>query len=209
MSEQNLHQQLTSTNPPPSGAVAELRRLILKALTHSLSGRAGGDAAFIEDMTQIATVKVLQKLPTFEGRSQFSSWVFVIAIRSAYSELRRKHWKDVSLDELKENGDSPPDEKQTANNPARENSSAELIEVLHEFINTKLTRRQRDVIQAELNGMPLDEIARQLGSKRNAIYKVGHDARKTLKRELEHAGYTLHDFRGIFTNQREKGTLWT
>jgi RNA polymerase sigma-70 factor (ECF subfamily) len=41
--------------------------------------------------------------------------------------------------------------------------------------------------------MPQDEIANQLGSNRNAIYKLTHDARKRLKKCLEAAGYTAVD----------------
>ena len=41
--------------------------------------------------------------------------------------------------------------------------------------------------------MPQGEIADQLGSNRNAIYKLTHDARKKLKKSLEEAGYTAED----------------
>ena len=37
--------------------------------------------------------------------------------------------------------------------------------------------------------MPQEEIARRLGSNRNAIYKLVYDARRNLKRGLEEAGY--------------------
>ena len=37
--------------------------------------------------------------------------------------------------------------------------------------------------------MPQDEIGRQLGSNRNAIYKLTHDARRRLKAGLEAAGF--------------------
>ena len=46
---------------------------------------------------------------------------------------------------------------------------------------------------AELKGMPQDEIAEQLGSSRNALYKLTHDARKKLKERLEVAGFTAED----------------
>ena len=46
--------------------------------------------------------------------------------------------------------------------------------------------------------MPQDEIARHLGSNRNAIYKLTHDARKRLKRGLELAGYGAEDIREAF-----------
>ena len=48
--------------------------------------------------------------------------------------------------------------------------------------------------------MPQDEIARHLGSNRNAIYKLTHDARKNLKKGLEAAGYTAEDVLATFAN---------
>jgi RNA polymerase sigma-70 factor (ECF subfamily) len=46
---------------------------------------------------------------------------------------------------------------------------------------------------AELGGMPLPQIADKLGSNTNAIYKLLHDARKTLRRGLEASGFTVDD----------------
>ena len=60
-------------------------------------------------------------------------------------------------------------------------------------IEHDLTEKQRTALLAELKGMPQDEIARQLGSNRNAIYKLTHDARKKLRAALEAAGYTALD----------------
>jgi RNA polymerase sigma-70 factor (ECF subfamily) len=46
--------------------------------------------------------------------------------------------------------------------------------------------------------MPQDEIARQLGSNRNAVYKLTHDARKRLKQGLEAAGFDADDIQAAF-----------
>ena len=43
--------------------------------------------------------------------------------------------------------------------------------------------------------MPQEEIARQLGIGRNALYKLGHDARQRLKARLVAAGVTDEDVR--------------
>lgn len=194
MNEIDLHTRLTSQSPPPADAITELRLLILKGLTKSLRGRAGADAAFIEDMTQEAILKIIEKLSTFEGRSQFSSWVLSISIRTAFSALRRKHWGDVSLDELRENGSSPDTVTSgNSSDPSAVATQSDLVTQLHKIIQTKLTSRQRDIILGELNGMPQDEIAHQLGCNRNALYKAGHDARKKLRQELEANGITLAD----------------
>jgi hypothetical protein len=48
-------------------------------------------------------------------------------------------------------------------------------------------------------GMPQDEIARYLGSNRNALYKLTHDARKRLRQGLEAAGFTAEDVGTAFS----------
>jgi RNA polymerase sigma-70 factor, ECF subfamily len=63
-----------------------------------------------------------------------------------------------------------------------------LLEVLQRTFMTELTARQRQVILAELRDMPQEELCRHLGTNRNALYKLGHDARKSLRRGLEEAG---------------------
>jgi RNA polymerase sigma-70 factor, ECF subfamily len=64
-----------------------------------------------------------------------------------------------------------------------------LLAAMHTVISEQLTGKQWLALTAELNGMPQDEIARQLGSNRNAVYKLTHDARRKLRAGLEAAGF--------------------
>ncbi len=67
-----------------------------------MTGRAGGDfdPAAIEDFAQDALVKILGNLDSFRGESHFTTWAQKIAVRAAFTELRRKEWCDVSLQDL-------------------------------------------------------------------------------------------------------------
>lgn len=56
-----------------------------------------------------------------------------------------------------------------------------------------MTKKQRTVVQADLAGMPIEEIARQLNTNRNAVYKMFHDARNKLKAGFAAAGISAHD----------------
>ena len=52
------------------------------------------------------------------------------------------------------------------------------------------------MIVAELQGIPTIEIAEHLGTNQNALYKLGHDARRKLRAALNDAGFTgehIHD----------------
>ena len=56
-----------------------------------------------------------------------------------------------------------------------------------------LTEKQRTVVQADLAGMPIEEIARRLGTNRNAVYKMFHDARRKLRAGFAAVGISAED----------------
>ena len=190
---------LRDTGPDQQVALSDLRAALLRGLRRALSQRAGADDGFLEDVVQDALVRILERLPQFEGRSRFLTWAMSVAIRVAMSELRRRRWKDVSLDGVVASGDLTPgraiaDEA----GPDAQSEREAILDAMHELIRNGLTEKQREALLAELRGMPQDEIARHLGSNRNAIYKLTHDARKRLKRGLEAAGFTAEDIGAAF-----------
>jgi RNA polymerase sigma-70 factor, ECF subfamily len=191
---------LNGTGPDQQAALADLRDTLLRALRRALSHRAHVDDAFLEDVVQDSLVRILERLPQFEGRSRFSTWAMSITIRVAMSELRRRRWKDVSLDKVIAGADPAPGQAidDDPGPDARWEREA-ILDAMHEVIRNGLTEKQRAALLAELRGMPQDEIARHLGSNRNAIYKLTHDARKRLKRGLELAGFGAEDIREAFS----------
>ena len=190
---------LGDTGPDQQAALSDLRDALLGGLRRALSHRGRVGDAFLEDVAQDSLVRILERLPQFEGRSRFLTWAMSVAIRVAMSELRRRRWKDVSLDEVVAGGGLTPgraivDEP----GPDAQSEREAILAAMHELIRNGLTTKQREALLAELRGMPQDEIARHLGSNRNAIYKLTHDARKRLKRGLEAAGFTAEDLGAAF-----------
>ena len=190
---------LGGTGPDQQAALSDLRDALLRGLRRALSHRARVDDAFLEDVVQDSLVRSLERLPQFEGRSRFLTWAMSVAIRVAMSELRRRRWKDVSLDEVVAGGGLTPgraivDEP----GPDAQSERKAILAAMHESIRNGLTTKQREALLAELRGMPQDEIARHLGSNRNALYKLTHDARKRLRRGLEQAGFTAEDIGAAF-----------
>jgi RNA polymerase sigma-70 factor (ECF subfamily) len=190
---------LGGAGPDQRTALADLRESLLRGLRRALSRRAGAGDELLEDVVQDALVRILERLPQFEGRSRFLTWAMSIAIRVAMSELRRRRWKDVSLDEEVASGDLTP-EGATIDEPDPDAQSEReaILAAMQEVIQNGLTTKQREALLAALQGMPLDEIARHLGINRNALYKLTHDARKRLKRGLEAAGFTAEDVGAAF-----------
>ncbi len=184
-------ERLSGESSARDAALADLRELLRAKLRHAFAS-SGDD--FIEDITQDALLKIHSQLDAFEGRSKFTTWALTIAVRVGYTELRRMRWKDVSLEQVTENSASVDAGRvDSQNEPAASAARKQLVEAVHTIIDENLTQKQRDVLQAELAGMPQEEIGRRLGMNRNAIYKLTYDARKKLKKELERRGFSQED----------------
>lgn len=174
--------------------MADLRAALCRGLRAALAGRA--DEAAVEDFAQEATLRVLDRLDTFRGDSRFQTWALAVATRVAFSELRKARYRDVSLDALAA-ARALPEPAAPAPDPGAALDRAPLFELLRRLIDTALTERQRAVMRAELDGVPQAVIAERLGTNRNALYKLGHDARMKLKRGLEAAGISADEVREL------------
>ncbi len=149
---------LGGTGADDEAAVAELREVLRRGLRRALTGRAAADDGFIEDMTQEGVLKVLSGLTTFRGDSRFTTWAVTVAVRVAFTELRRARWNDVSLDRLVEDAPARLPTAPPAEAPSQDARQAILAE-MHRVLETGLTDRQRQALVAELRGMPQAEIA--------------------------------------------------
>jgi RNA polymerase sigma-70 factor (ECF subfamily) len=67
---------------------------------------------------------------------------------------------------------------------------AEMRSVIREVIERELTEKQRHVLLLMVfHEVPMDEVVHALGTNRNAIYKMLHDARRKLKSGLQARGF--------------------
>jgi RNA polymerase sigma-70 factor (ECF subfamily) len=177
----------------------DLRGFLLRGLAKSVEPRGDADAGFLEDVVQQGLVHILDHLEQFQGRSQFTTWAMTITVRLAMSAMRRKQWQEISLESLIADTElTPALAIDNTASPAQQAEQHALFETLRGLIEEVLTEKQWIALTAELGGMPLEEIARRMGSNVNAVYKLLHDARKRLKRGLETAGYTAEDVRSTF-----------
>ena len=189
-----------------SMALEDLRAVIQKGLPYALSRWLSPDLpqfnALVDEVTQETLLRVLDQLGTFEGRSQFTTWVHKIAVRIALTELRRKRWRDSSLDELTENEDAPPPPGLLADSQASPETSAERGDMLtrvRRIIEEELTDRQRQaLILLGVQDMPIEDAARKLKTNRNALYKLLHDARLRLRTRLASEEIAPHEVLALF-----------
>ncbi|MCC7118553.1 MAG: sigma-70 family RNA polymerase sigma factor [Anaerolineales bacterium] len=192
---------LEASGEPRENALNDLREIIQKGLPYALSRwLSAEDPLFqplVEEVTQETLLRVLDQLRTFEGRSLFTTWVHKIAIRIALTELRRKRWRDTSLDNLTENEDAPPPPGLLADpqaSPERSIERADMLARVTRILEEELTAKQREALTLlALQDLPMEEAAKKMKTNRNALYKLLHDARLRLKRRLALEDLTPQD----------------
>jgi RNA polymerase sigma-70 factor (ECF subfamily) len=212
--------------PGRDKALADLRSLLVRGLGYALAGYPNVDDSALEDFVQDALLKILAGLDSFRGESRFTTWAQKIAVRVALTELRRHRWRDVSLDGMTGSPDADPstalrpfDRAQgrlrsgqgsghrfipdtladSSAGPEQQAIQRMLLSTLRRTIATELTDRQRQALVAVyIHGMPLEEVARQMGTNRNALYKLLHDARQRLKKRMMAVGLSPQDMLAAF-----------
>ena len=122
----------------------------------------------------------------------------------AFTELRRRRWKDISLQKIIETpeGDeyTPAILTSPDTSPEEEATQSDIMTVVYQLIESELTDKQRTAMLAVLQGgMPMGEVARRMETNRNALYKLIHDARKRLQVALEEqTGLSVQDVMTMF-----------
>jgi RNA polymerase sigma-70 factor (ECF subfamily) len=197
---------LTASGRIREEALADLRHIIRSGLPYSLSKYLSPSDpqfdALADEVVQETLLRALDHLHTFEGRSKFTTWVHKIAIRVALTELRRKRWEDISLDEILESSEAPANVSLMASESPDPDLIAEQgdsVAHVRRIIDEELTERQRKaLIAVGVHGVPVAEVARRMDIKRNALYKLMHDARLRLKARLALEGLSVEDILETF-----------
>jgi RNA polymerase sigma-70 factor (ECF subfamily) len=187
---------LHATGKRKQEALADLRAIVTASLPYALSKYIRpSDPRFdplIQEVAQETLLRVMDRLETFEGRSRLTTWVHTIAVRIALTKLRRARWKEVSLDEL-QSGPTSRDKMREMPDPSTDVAAAaeqhELMAMMEKTMAEVLTEKQRTALAAvAIHGMPIEEVAARMGSNRNALYKLLHDARLKLKDHFTERG---------------------
>jgi RNA polymerase sigma-70 factor, ECF subfamily len=191
-------EQLLPDHPRHEHAVATLHDVLRRAALHELHRRRAQLPALagpeLDDVAQQcaddALVSILARVDDFKGLSRFTTWAYKFAIFEVSNKLARHAWQrhppsreDLELTEL-------PDA--LALRPGEQAEQREQLAVLRKAIDNDLTPRQREVFVAiALNDVPIDMLALELDSNRNAIYKNLFDARRRLRDSLAAVGHPV------------------
>jgi RNA polymerase sigma factor (sigma-70 family) len=180
-------------------AIRELRVYLVRGLEKSLSHRYGGRVD-VDDIAQVAILRILDSLKSFARRSRFETWAMAIATRVGISELRKRYYKTVSLDAMsKDDGLQFELPAPTPYSESEQQDRVQAIDLLQRMIDDELSDRQRLAIRGILAGLSIEIVAERLGSNRNAVYKLVHDARSRLRKAFEEKGYKAEDILALLS----------
>ncbi len=205
---------LTGMPEAQEAALQDLRERLQRGIFYYLS-RERSDLSSVatqdlnqmaEDLAQDAVLRVLDNLDSFRGDSRFTTWATKIAVRVAISDLRRARYKDFRLDDLTANDDLLPLEFLAAANPQagvpapeRAAEQSDVMTKIDDALKQALTERQYQALDAVvLRGVPLEIVAEQMDTNRNALYKLVHDARRKLRAYLESEGLSIDYIINLF-----------
>jgi RNA polymerase sigma-70 factor, ECF subfamily len=197
-----------------AAALAELRGHLVRAARYALQRSQArlqhlGPVTIdqlAQDCAQDALVAILKHREQFRGDSRFTTWAYKFAINMALATARREAWKHVSLDAFLDDARGRtllPEMEAEAGDPELAARRAEAWAVIRETIEHDLTERQRMALKAVvIDEVPFDEVVRQWGSTRDAVYKLVHDARRRLKARLVARGFEPREFLDLFAGRK-------
>jgi RNA polymerase sigma-70 factor, ECF subfamily len=204
---------LRASGEVQEAAISDLRDLLLRATLYFFSRNLGDFGGMnrdeilqrAEDGAQEALIAVLNHLSDFRGDSKFTTWAYKFAINIALMTARRERWKGKSLDQLSFSDDGvlferAMQDKSSGLAPDRFAIQSEISDILREVIEGELTDKQRQIlIMMVFHEIPMDEVVQRLGTNRNAIYKMLHDARRKLKNGLQARGFEVDEMLALFS----------
>lgn len=203
--------ELRSDSLQQADAIEALRLVLLRAALFTFHRNLGDFQnrehpdilKMSEDCAQDALIAVMARLAEFRGESKFTTWAYKFAVNLALNTARRERWRGVSLDAWMKSSDEPDESSlpsQPVSGPAGVYSQEEARQVLMNIIRTELTERQRLVVKLMFfEDVPMDVVVERLDTNRNAVYKLLHDARKKLKKELEARGFPIEEVIHLFS----------
>lgn len=197
-------------------AITDLRDLLLRATLYFFQRNQNDFTGMnrdeilkcAEDCAQEALIAVMKHLSDFRGDSKFTTWAYKFAINTSLMTARRERWKGKSLDQASFSRDGTPFQSVIPDvsswfTPDQAALQGEISQILREVIEQELTNKQRQVLMLMVfHEVPMDEVVQQLGTNRNAIYKMLHDARRKLKSNLQARGFEVRELLTLFHESR-------
>ncbi len=168
-----------------AGDTAAFDELVRKyrARVYSLALHLTGQASDADDITQDAFLKAYHKLPEFEGRSEFFTWIYRITLHGALNAKRdRKRRRTVPLDDPRLVAAVAVD---SHGDPERAVQLRDRYRALLEAFDQLSTLLQTTVVLTTLQGLNYKEAAVVLETTEGTIAWRIHEARRKMRVYLD------------------------
>jgi len=164
---------------------------------YNIALRILGEPADTEEVIQDVFWTVYRKAKSFQGNSQFSTWLYRLTVNAALGKIRRrKNNKEVDYEEYlpkfqTDGHHSVRPVVDWSDNLDEQYSKHELQEVLGKALNELKPLDKSVVVLSDLEGLSDKEIAVSLGLSVSAVKTRLHRARLFLRGKLAvHLGYS-------------------
>lgn len=153
---------------------ALVRRHLARAT--SIARRLLGDVDDAEDLVQVAFMRALDRLATFDVTRAFAPWFYRLLINAGINARKSRALRTGEP----ERGDLPS----RAANPLEMTERAEIRERFVAALAVLPPRQRLVVSMFEVDGLSTAEIAEALGISRETVRWHHHQARQTLRESL-------------------------
>jgi len=164
-----------------SGETSVLEELARRHLPRvsSLVSQIVLDPAAAEDVTQEVFLRAFRQLGSFRGKSSFATWLYRVALNTAYSYLNRR---GKSLVEYRGSLHGPDTSRTSPEGPVLE---AELDGEIQAALAELSPKLRAAIVLTSIQGLKAAEAAKIEGCNIATMYWRIHQARKLLHRRLE------------------------
>ena len=126
-----------------------------------------------EDATQMALISIVRAIPSFDGRSKFSTWIYRIATNAALDEVRRIQRRPLPTDKESVYDSSTGDQTNAVD--AQMDVSAALGRLPEEYRTAIVLRHVADLDYEEIaaiQGVPVGTVRSRLSRGRAQLAEI-------------------------------------
>ena len=155
----------------------------------SITLKYSGNTDDAKDLYQEVFIRVYRGINNFQFRSEFSSWLYRIAVNVCLSyKSRSKEYLKVSINEEDDDTNFTKNVSEqlvyVGSSPEEEAAGSELAEIVDAALETLSPRQKMTFVLKHYEGYKIREIAEMLNCKEGTVKKYLFDAIKNLRKKL-------------------------
>jgi RNA polymerase sigma-70 factor (ECF subfamily) len=138
------------------------------------------DGSIADDLTQEVFLRAFRGLASFNGQSQFSTWLYRVAMNTTNGFLSRRRRSPVNF-----RAELPDEYQSSARQPDACIADLELQGAVQAALAELPPKLRAAIVLITMNGIDPGEAARIEGCSRPTMYWRLHEAKRRLKQQLK------------------------